>query len=603
MGSVQPEATVDVAAGAASSEPASIGTRRIAILCKDLIVAAGGEAKSEKGLLASALRPLRRILSQRQIVYGAHTAYRSFNTAMLRYSPQAEITLITNPSLVPRLRQQLKSSPLPESTVADACNYFDLASEFEKGWYAWFDDTGNYCNPFDLRASFASSCYPILFSHHTVSYQHHLNNRFLPLLLSETLPCDSFVCTSHAARQLISNQLEYMGEALMRSHGLQAAFHGRLDVIPLGVDTEVFCPRPKEACRKHFGFSKKEILILYFGRISVIDKGDLFPLAQAYAELRRRNPEAQLTLAISGRGYRGYDQLLKEKLKEAGLSTGVVFLPGITDEELPLLYSAADIFVSPADNLQECFGQTPLEAMACGIPQVVSDWDGYRETVAHGETGFLIPTYWMQCDSDLGPLSQVYSENWQPDHFRLAQSVAIDGRELVQALEQLVRNPELRARMGEASRQRAVTHFSWEKIVAEYHALAAELRPIADRIPYHKPTYQPYRQPDYFRFAQHFATTILNDETVVVRSPGEASSAGRIFIPYAGKFLNLAEFHQWNVDATLAAAAKPIGVGQLVEQIVRSSPCSEPSARRQVMWLMKYSHLIPVGVSDKDRDE
>ncbi|MFT4114904.1 glycosyltransferase family 4 protein [Silvibacterium sp.] len=567
-------------------------SRRIAILCTDMLGGPGAEPKGSAGLLSALLKPLRKILSQRQIVYGASTAYRSFNTAMLHHSTAAETVLISYPSMVQRLHQQLKSTPLPKGSAAAVCNYFDVAAEFKKGWYAWFDDTGNFCNPFDLRANFASSYYPILFSHHTVSYQHQLNNRFLPLILAETQPCDSFVCTSYAARRLVDNQLQHISHALERSHGLHASFRGRLDVIPLGVDTEVFSPRPKDASRKHFGFSQKETLILYFGRISVIDKGDLFPLAQAFAELRRRNPDEKLTLAISGRGHKGYDQLLKEKLKEAGLSAGVVFLPGITDEELPLLYSAADIFVSPSDNIQECFGQTPLEAMACGVPQVVSDWDGYRETVANGETGFLIPTYWMECDSDLGPLSQVYAENWQADHFRLAQSVAMDNRALVESMEVLVRHPELRAKMGEASRRRAVSLFSWKKIVSDYHALADELRPIAESIPYRRPAHASYRQPEYFRFAQHFASTILNDATVVVRSTGAGS--GEIFVPYAGKLLNMTEFHQWNVAQSLAFAEKPISVGKLAAQIARSSSCSEVSAKRQIMWLMKYSHLVTV---------
>lgn len=602
MDAVQRSPNENVAVAAVSSEPAS-RSRRIGVLCTDLLGSTSNETRSEKGWLASALNPLRKILSKRQIVYGAHTAYRSFNAALLNHSSHAETLLITYPSLVPRLQQQLKRTHLPQSSTADACSYFDLASEFAKGWDAWFDDSGNYSNPFDLRANFATSAYPILFSHHTVTYPNHLNNRYLPLLLSETLPCDSFVCTSHAARKLIANQLQHIGDALMESHGLHPAFHGRLDVIPLGVDTEIFRPRSKDACRSHFGFSKKEILILYFGRISVIDKADLFPLAQAYAELRRRNPDAQLTLAISGRGYKGYDQLLKQKLKEADLSAGVIFVPGISEEELPLLYSAADIFVSLADNIQECFGQTPLEAMACGLPQVISDWDGYRETVAHGETGFLIPTYWMQCDSDLGPLSQVFSDNWQPDHFRLAQSVAIDGHELVSRLEQLVRNPDLRARMSEASRQRAVSCFSWKKIISDYHQLAAELRPIADRLPYSKPKQRSYRQPDYFHFAQHFATTILDESTVVVRSPSATSSTDRVFVPYAGKFLNFTEFDQWNVEATLAAATTPICVDDLTKHILRFSSSSESSAKRQIMWLMKYSHLLTVSEPVESRTE
>ena len=56
------------------------------------------------------------------------------------------------------------------------------------------------------------------------------------------------------------------------------------------------------------------------------------------------------------------------------------------------VWHAADVFVSPSDNIQETFGLAVLEAMASGLPVVASDWDGYRDLVADGETGFLVPT-------------------------------------------------------------------------------------------------------------------------------------------------------------------------------------------------------------------
>ena len=77
----------------------------------------------------------------------------------------------------------------------------------------------------------------------------------------------------------------------------------------------------------------------------------------------------------------------------------ILFHKDITDR--PELYNAADVFTSPIDNLQETFGLTPLEAMSCGVPQVVSDWDGYKDTVEDGITGFRIPVYWTDCQDDL----------------------------------------------------------------------------------------------------------------------------------------------------------------------------------------------------------
>ena len=54
--------------------------------------------------------------------------------------------------------------------------------------------------------------------------------------------------------------------------------------------------------------------------------------------------------------------------------------------------ASSDIFISLSDNFQETFGITPLEGMASGLPVVVSDWDGYRDTVRDQIDGFTIPT-------------------------------------------------------------------------------------------------------------------------------------------------------------------------------------------------------------------
>ena len=52
------------------------------------------------------------------------------------------------------------------------------------------------------------------------------------------------------------------------------------------------------------------------------------------------------------------------------------------------VYAASDVFISLSDNIQETFGITPIEAMASGLPVIVSDWDGYRHSVRDGIDGF-----------------------------------------------------------------------------------------------------------------------------------------------------------------------------------------------------------------------
>ena len=67
----------------------------------------------------------------------------------------------------------------------------------------------------------------------------------------------------------------------------------------------------------------------------------------------------------------------------------VHFLDGRNPDVVRCCWAASDIFLSLVDNPQETFGLAPVEAMAAGLPVVVSDWDGYRYTVTDGVEGFF----------------------------------------------------------------------------------------------------------------------------------------------------------------------------------------------------------------------
>ena len=70
----------------------------------------------------------------------------------------------------------------------------------------------------------------------------------------------------------------------------------------------------------------------------------------------------------------------------------VITLDGRQASARQTAWAGADVFCSLSDNIQETFGIVPIEAMAAGLPVVVSDWDGYKDTVRHGVDGFRIPT-------------------------------------------------------------------------------------------------------------------------------------------------------------------------------------------------------------------
>ena len=142
---------------------------------------------------------------------------------------------------------------------------------------------------------------------------------------------------------------------------------------------------------------------------------------------------------------------------------------------------ASDLFVSLPDNPQETFGITPLEAMAAGLACVVSDWDGYRDTVvAPGEadeaTGIRIPT---RMEEGLGTqeawarLNDIIGE--REAQGRVAQGIAVDPEALRQSLKELINAPDRREAMGAAGCARVRRCYDWKILIETWRELVAEL--------------------------------------------------------------------------------------------------------------------------------
>src|SRR5262249_36188067 len=138
------------------------------------------------------------------------------------------------------------------------------------------------------------------------------------------------------------------------------------------------------------------------------------------------SPNASVLLVVAGqKGPAAQEELFVRYAAELGVSAHVHRLTEVAPEDDPLLFAAADIFVCPSDCVAENFGLAPVQAMACGVPQVASDWDGHRDTVVHGETGFLVPTMWGPCDP--GMSLQGSFLDWEVCR-PLSQTTAIDPR-------------------------------------------------------------------------------------------------------------------------------------------------------------------------------
>lgn len=155
----------------------------------------------------------------------------------------------------------------------------------------------------------------------------------------------------------------------------------RIEVIPNGIDTEMFRPMDKGVARQQLGLPPERPVIL-FGAVNVLDdpnKGWAL-LRPALELVARERPEA-LAVVFGGR---------TPAESPPGLET--VFLGRLeNDADLVAAYAAADVFVAPS--LQESFCQTLLEAMACAVPTVAFRVGGPLDLIEHGRSGYLVEPY------------------------------------------------------------------------------------------------------------------------------------------------------------------------------------------------------------------
>lgn len=150
----------------------------------------------------------------------------------------------------------------------------------------------------------------------------------------------------------------------------------RAVLAPPGIDTERFAPPMQEWDRSGY--------LLSVCRLSDARKG-LERLIRSYALMVDMRPSLP-DLVLAGRGVApaGITRLIAE----LGVSTRVNIRSDVPQADLPSLYRGASVYLQ--SSYEEGFGISVLEAMACGLPVVATDTAGTRETVAHGETGWLV---------------------------------------------------------------------------------------------------------------------------------------------------------------------------------------------------------------------
>lgn len=300
-------------------------------------------------------------------------------------------------------------------------------------------------------------------------------------------PWDALICTSPAVRQGVEAMLAAWQEHLTRELGAQRFSWPQLPIIPLAVDVpqiraQAQAPGARESLRQELGLAAEDLMVLWVGRLSYFEKAFPQPMFAAVGQAARRTGK-HLHFALLGWFANGQAdlELFKEAAQLHAPNLEISVLDGRNSETMARCWAAADVFLSLVDNAQETFGLAPVEAMAAGLPLVVSDWNGYRFTVKDQQEGFLIPTLAAPGGAiaeELAAAHQLGLQSYQNYVGAAAQHTAVAIEQAAAALVRLVESPELRRRMGEAGQRTAAQRFDWPVVAAQHLALFAELESL-----------------------------------------------------------------------------------------------------------------------------
>jgi glycosyltransferase involved in cell wall biosynthesis len=291
---------------------------------------------------------------------------------------------------------------------------------------------------------------------------------------------DTLICPSVAIRDAVQRMWQIQSEYLQYRFGKAFVCPVQTPVIPLGVDMEKFkrltTADKRASQRQALQAASDEIILLFLGRLSFATKAHPLALWQA---AERAAAETGKKIRVVMYGYfkpRDMEQHYRGLAAEIQKHAHIEFITNDDTRFPDGLWAAADIFVSLSDNVQESFGLTPIEAMASGLPAIVSDWDGYRGSIRHGIDGFLIPTMTPPPAAGLAIAEAHYNEeNYGIGLMGAAQSTAIDIDACAKAIATLASDDSKRRNFGANGRDRAAEVFDWRHIIRAYENLWQEL--------------------------------------------------------------------------------------------------------------------------------
>lgn len=284
----------------------------------------------------------------------------------------------------------------------------------------------------------------------------------------------AFVSTFHSVghieviRQIITATLAFNPEFdrfVVGSEGADVAIRKigqalRCNVLPTyGVYTPLFkkISMDAEEVREKYGIPLRDKILLFVGRVS--REKNVHELIRMFKVIHTRVPDTSLLISgpidplMPSSMRRGWVAQLKGIVHKLNIADAVFFTFDTDDfirpRDLSSIYNACDLFLYPTVYAQETRGIAPLEAMFCAKPVIATGWDGLRDTVTHGENGYLVDVY------------------------RTANYPVLNFYQFIQYTVHLLRHPDLLKAMGKNARKTA-EQFTMDRVAQAFAEIVRE---------------------------------------------------------------------------------------------------------------------------------
>jgi D-inositol-3-phosphate glycosyltransferase len=406
-------------------------------------------------------------------------------------------------------------------------------------------------------------------------------SEFRSFLFLNSHAYDTIICPTYSAAKCV-NKIFQLSIDKMKT---KAAFNGKIEVIPFGVDTNKFIPRDKESVRNKYHIDKDIIIIGYIGRLASNNKMDIMPLIKIFYNILKKTGRNDIYLFIIGKEQeKNYVEYLLKYITMFQISDKIKIITEHNNSDIQYYYSLLDIFVSPCEHIQETFGITPIEAMSAGIPVVISDWDGYKETVTDNYDGFKIPTYWHKSSDYIDYSSE--NTDVEKKYMRLNQTVCVDVGKYEDALIKLIKDKNLREFIGRNARKTILEKYNWETIIQRLEKLwITNYEDFIER----KIVEQKQEQKLFFNIFDHYPSSSISEMDTIVSTGFYkycSIQPNRIFIHPLVKDMIVKKVIS-KIDMLCSEKIKIFDIIKLLN----SKTVGEDIIYRHILWMLKHDYL------------